>query len=289
MKNKGVMAIILAFALTVPVTTLVQANPEQRNPKPYLMYTSEIELDYDHEALQNISFDPSGPPVTLKITIRSKIDVPAFLLHSPLVMLKAWYLIGSYLFTARTLNLSVLNPPSWAAVSINPQRPAIDFSNTWQETRATLTIACYSQAPAEPYTLYLKADLPALKRLSSATVVTPIIINPTWQPRIEVYVETPNIITPPNQITNVSITVTNLANGWTLVGTNITDNPGWNLTLDPAEFTIEHTYQSAHTTLHIMPPDDFNGTDSILIYFTPSHLEKIGQPVPVYIQATYLG
>ena len=203
-------------------------------------------------------------------------------------MLKTWFLTGDWFIMDRQVTISVVNPPDWAAVAINPSTPAIGLGNTWQETMASLVIACHDRAPAEPYILKLKAELPAVKHVSSAVAIVDIVLTPEWQPYIDVYTETPNLITPPGETTNVTFTITNKGNGWTLIQTEIQDIPGWSLDIDPAQFMVD-IGQSEDTILHIRPPATFFGVQSINLSFTPTRFDESGSPVPVTIQAGYSG
>jgi len=257
-----------------------------RPRKSIITFDSILELDYDQQAVQNAVFEPGGPPVFIPLYVYYKIFVPNFLLRPPFMMLKIIYLFGKIYYPSQKIYFSPINVPDWASVAIIPNPSYINISNIFTKTTAILAIALHSDAPAEPCVLRLKAKAPALGRIGENQAELDVIFQPATMLIINVNPSQTDIITPPDQTTNISFHITNLGNIFTLVSTNVSEIPGWFISANPPYTWIE-IGDTEQIILQIRPPHDFVGNQSIEVSFTPSHFFETGAPVPFILHAHY--
>jgi hypothetical protein len=281
MIKNALIALLIAFLFVLPTTTAIRSQPNFKQDR-YLTFETMLELTYDPDSLLNVTFAPDGPPVQIPLTISSRTNLPPFLLTKPFSILKNWFISGKIITPPRTVRLSVINQPDWAAIAIKPTTPTIPLTTTWTEASSTITIACRDDAPAEPFTLKIKAEMDSMKHLSSASTILEITIEPEWIPLISIDT-IHGIVLPNNQSSNISINITNMGNGWTLVNTDIYEIQGWSLDLNPSLIMIDARHTNM-TELYVLPPIDFTGDQIINMWFTPTHNGEIGPSHLIQIQ-----
>jgi len=260
---------------------------------PWLVFESHLDLDYDQEAVNNASFMPDGPPVSIPITIKYKVLVPDFLLCAPFALLKTIFLFGRIYRPFQEITLSIINAPEWAAISFLDPNPYVTIDNEYQEARTALIIAVHDDAPAESYALKLKAETPQLGRILEDDVYITIVFQTAYVPLISVYSPQPNVETPPNKITTAPFEIHNQGNAQTLVTGEIeTELEGWTAYLNPSQVIIPID-EKAEMALVLKPPRHFNGRQQIQLLFTPYRSppsgDPPGTPVLFVVTAYYFG
>jgi hypothetical protein len=289
MIKKKVFVVAILILLLSPMVSAQErmGNDNGLRKTPWFMFDFELEISYNTSAVNNATFTPDGPPVSIPLYIKYRADIPNFFLRPPFLFLKAWFVFGRLSIPTQKIHLSVINPPDWAAISITPSNPYINIDNTFQEATAILQIAVHFDAPSEGYVLKIKAEAPRLGRLQQKDADLDLIFMPAWMPLLSIDLSQPYIRTPPNETTTTTIDITNLGNAECLVTANITEIIGWSIYLDQAQFWLS-IGQTKSITLFLKPPENFQGIQEINISFTPSrHPGETGPPVPVTIHAYF--
>jgi hypothetical protein len=284
---------IFFIIITVLLLLVIQGIPvkgiqtfDLRPRKTIITFDSALELRYNVTDVLNATFEPNGPPVNIRLYVDYKIFVPNFLLRPPFMMLKMIYLFGKIYYPTQKIYLSSLNVPDWASVAIIPNPSDITISNIFEETTTILTIVIHHNAPAEPYLLRLKAKTPTLGRIGENQAEMDVIFQPKTMFIIDVNSSQTDVVTPPDQTTNISFHIMNLGNLLTLVSTNISEIPGWFISANPPNIWIE-IGETRQITIQIRPPHDFVGNESIEGSFLPSHFLETGAAVPFILHAHY--
>jgi hypothetical protein len=128
------------------------------------------------------AFRPDGPPVNIPLTIKYKVEVPPAFITNPLLRI---VFLQTFIILSAQVQLTIENPPSWAAVSINPSSPAVAIATAWNYTQAVVTIAAHDDAPAEGFTLKIKATTPEIlnRHVGPATTTFDLVFAPGYTDR----------------------------------------------------------------------------------------------------------
>jgi hypothetical protein len=289
MMKKILFIVAISILLLVPIVSAQEriGNANGLRKTPWFIFNSELEMSYNTSAVNNATFQPDGPAVSIPLYIKYRVDIPNFFLRPPFLFLKTLFVFGRLSIPTQKIHLSVINPPDWAAISITPSNPYFDIDNTIQEATAILQIAVHFDAPSEAYALRIEAEAPRLGRIQKTDASVSLYFIPAWVPLLSIDVSQPYIRTPPNETTTTTIDITNLGNAECLVTANITEIVGWSIYLDQAQFWLS-IGQTKTITLFLKPPENFQGIQEINITFTPSRFPgEIGPAVPVMIHAYF--
>jgi hypothetical protein len=291
---KATLIIGLVLVGTLFSTILISPDTTTAEAK-FFTFDSELQITYDADAVNQATFPPDGPPVSIPIYINYRVDIPQAIFSNTL--LRIIFLQTIIIFSAQ-ISITVVNQPEWAAVSITPSNPYVNIDNTFQNTTAILQIAAHSDAPAEGFTLKLHATVPPLlnQHIGAKEADLNIIFQPGYIPLINIDVENPSRIIDPQSTCTFKITITNLGNKETLVTGKVIQAPdGWAALLSQTQITIPSTKSAgnnvASLSFSITPPYGFgyhNDVGSILLEFTPqfsppqgNNPSYIGTPVQV--------
>ena len=251
------------------------------------MFNSELEISYNTSAVNNATFQPDGPPVSIPLYIKYRVDIPNYFLRPPFLFLKKWFVFGRLIIPSQKIISSIINPPDWAIIYITPSPCYISVNNEFNEAIAILTIAVHMGAPAEAYVLKMKFEAPQLGRIRGKDAGLNIIFAPAWVPLLSIDVSQSYIRTPPNETTTTTINITNLGNAMCLVTGYITEINGWSIYLEFAQLWLL-IGQTESNTLYLKPPENFQGIQEINITFTQLRLPgEFGPSVPIIIHAYF--
>lgn len=290
MKNVSASVVVLVLiasglAIPIPATT-----PTKHECSPIFSFGCMLEIQLTEEGqriLQNASFSPDGPPVNIPFLVRWKAAIPPALLRGPFRLMKHLFLFGTMYTPSEAIVLSIENPPSWASISISPSTAWVDIANDWNQANFIVSIACHHDAPPEQYTLTIRAESQALRTISSVETVFDLMFMPTWEPPLlDIYALPWSQTTPPGVDTDVTFCVTDLGTSRATITVTSTNLSGWTLDPQPAQFNID-PYQTRHVTLHIVPPGNFTGTETLHLFFTPSYNEETGPSIPFDLYVHY--
>jgi hypothetical protein len=196
------------------------------------MFDSVVEISYDKEVVNHSVFRPDGPPVEIPITIRYKVDIPQQIFSNPLLRL---LFLKTIIISSVQVSLTVINSPIWATISINPPDPYINVDTQFQQATTILQIAVHSDAPAYPYTLRIKGEVPNIYTIDNSEAYCDVTFTPSYIPIFNLEIN-PSPQTPPNQPTFVPVSIYNLGNDFTKITAeilNINELNGWIVYITP--------------------------------------------------------
>jgi hypothetical protein len=289
MLKKKVFVVTILLLVLVPMVSAQGPlrNTNELRKTPWLLFGSELEISYNASAVNNATFTPDGPPVSIPLYIKYRVDIPNFFLRPPFLLLKNLFVFGRFIIPSQKIHFSVINPPDWAAVSTQPSDLYVNIDNTVQQGIAFLQIAVNTGAPHEGYDLRIKAEASQLGRIEKKDADLDLIFMPAWVPALSIDVSQPYLRTPPNETTTTAINITNLGNAMCLVTGHITEINGWSIYLNQYQVFLQ-IGQTASMTLFLKPPENFQGIQEINITFTQQLLTgKTGPSVPVTIHAYF--
>lgn len=290
--KKIVYLLLISFILLVPITSsfselqnLVLQKKAVEETNPIIVYNAVISIECND--FLNHSLIPGGPATTIHFTIGYSVVVPSWLLRPPFKILKHIFLFGTPVYFPQIITLLIENTPTWANIYFTTPDIYIDnISNTPHYATAALIIYIYPEAPAGLHSILLKATAPQLYRIQDTTSSATLSFLVQWMPYIIVTTNQTTIITPPNTITNLSINVTNEGNGEAIINVTTPNIEGWSINSDPQQFVIA-VGATKQVVLHILSPEQFQGTHSIELLFTPSHNGETGTPILLVITVQY--
>lgn len=282
--------------LILLVSVIISIIPSASAADKMLTFNSVLEMTYDQEYL-NQAVQPDGPAVTIPVTIKYKVEVPEKILD--ITALRMLF-FQTFIVTAVKVQMSILNQPDWASVSLVNPNPYIDINYEFTEATTAVTIAPYKDAPARPFTLRIKAETdPVLnKHIPANSAELNMVFTPGYIPLINVYTDKPARVVDPQTTVNFPIKITNLGNKETIVTAKVTDYPeGWAPLLAQSQIVIPAAGEtsgdnSAEISFSITPPYGFgwhNELETIALEFTPQFSPPggggnqsglIGTPVP---------
>lgn len=289
--GKAKASLIIGFVF---VSTLLAIVPS--TSAKLLTYNAVLSLSYDADAVNNAVFQPDGAPYNIPINIKFKVEIPPIFISNLALRL---IFLQTMIITSASVKITVLNPPTWAAVSINPSPQYVDINNTFSEAQAILSIAAHADAPSEGFSLNLKAETDSLLNghVASQVASLDIVFKPGYIPLIDVYTENPTRIVGPQETVTFPIKITNLGNKQTLVTARIINYPnGWSPLLSQSQITIASVKEGnnvGYLSFSITPPYGMgwhNELETITLEFTPQFSppsgnisNNIGTPVPFQV------
>jgi hypothetical protein len=289
--RKAQASLIIGLILVGTILSVVPSGSAEK----FLTFEAVLEARYDADAVTDAIFQPDGAPVNIPIYLKFKVEVPPAFMAMPLRLI----FLQTFIITSAAVKITILNPPTWAAVSINPSPAYINIDTVFQETEAVLTIAAHDDAPAEGFVLKLKAETDYLlnKHVGPKEAFCDITFQPGYIPLIDVYTDNPTRIVGPQETVVFPIKITNLGNKRTLVTGRIINYPeGWSAQLSQSQITIPSAAEGNNVgmiSLSIIPPYGFgwhNDLEDIYLDFTPefsppssNNSAYTGTPVPVQL------
>ena len=277
------------------VGTILSIVPSSSAAK-FLTYDAVLVVTYDPEAVNQAIFKPDGPAVNIPIIIKYKVDVPPTFITEPALR---FIFLQTIIITSAAVKMTILNPPTWAAVSINPSPAYVNIDSQFNQTTAVLTIAAHDDAPAEGFVLNIKAETdPVLNNhVAAKEAFVDITFQPGYIPLIDVYTESPTRIVGPQETVIFPIKITNLGNKRTLVTARILSYPeDWSVQMSQTQITIPSAADGnniGYLSCSVIPPFGFgwhNDLETINLDFTPqfsppqgNNTDYIGTPVAFQI------
>jgi hypothetical protein len=263
-----------------------------------LYFNSFLEMTVTNiSTINDAVFRPDGPPVNIPLTIKYRVEIPPAFMTNTLLRI---IFLQTFIILSAQVQLTIENPPAWAAVSINPSSPAVAIDTQWNYTQAVVTIAPHDDAPAEGFTLKIKAATPEIlnRHVGPSTTTYDLVFQPGYTPLIDVYTTNPNRIVGPQDPVSFPIVITNKGNKQTLVTARITSSipQGWTPLLSSSQITINSAANGANTgtlVFTITPPYGTGWHDDIQTFtleFTPQfsppqpdNPNYVGTPVPFQV------
>jgi len=255
---------VLLISASLPLTQVSSA-------KGFLSFVPILQVEVDTSAL-NEEIQPDGKAINVPITVKYRLDVPIFLNKSgPLgirAMINRWIIYGKFIVPPIKIHLSVINKPDWADISIACPDLYMEITeNKFCYANTSLSIAVYKDAPAEVYTLILKADADGVGHVQPQSVEAQFKIKPGYIPLVTINTDQPIREAGPMTTVTFPIKITNNANKETIVKLVDYDTPpGWGVQPSQNQIVIPEG-EKATLSLAVTTPMGFG--------WTPNQIQQI--------------
>jgi hypothetical protein len=254
-----------------------------------LALDSVIQLSWNASETEE-PLEPGGAPRSINITVTYRTLVSTF--------------IGDFiLFYCRltqryiTVSLEIGEIPSWCNASLST--PELSYLITRNESSQliTLTVAVDEHAPADvSCRVPIDASVDALHGpfgflplVNEYNLTSILYFYPGYRPSIIVIPENDSMAVIPNESSYLRFFITNAGNARTVVsGSIVRTPPGDWITMMTDQIMLDVNMTSV-AYLFVVPPVNFNGTDTIILSFTPYKADDYSQHgEPVYILITVI-
>ncbi|RLF59300.1 MAG: hypothetical protein DRN25_04170 [Thermoplasmata archaeon] len=239
--------VVVTFLMLVgPSMMLVQTSSAKGSG--LLSFTPILQLEVDTSAL-NEEIQPDGKAVNVPVTVKYRIDVPTWL--QALGPIEKYVVYGKLgIIPPMKIHLSVVNKPEWVDVSIASPDLYIDIKeNQFSCANTSISISVYKDAPAEVYTLILRAESDSMGRVVSQSVEAQFKIKPGYIPLVTINTEKPIKEAGPMTTLTFPIKICNNANKETVVKLVDYDTPpGWGVQPSQNQIVIP---EGGETTLSV--------------------------------------
>jgi len=191
-----------------------------------------------------------------------------------------------------TVNLEVGDIPSWCTASLSNSQLRFPITDDLISQVTTLAVAVDENAPAYQLgSVPIKASvdtlrgpfgfLPFVNGYEQTSIMNFI---PGYRPSIIVTPASDYMNATPGNTSHLPINITNTGNARSGVSIEIVDFPSGDWLISIPSQVILEVNMSCEIILSVVPPSDFNGTESIPISFTPFKADDYSQHgEPVYI------
>lgn len=212
---------------------------EDSRPKLF-SFNSYIRIEYDTSPLdQNLDIDQS---INVPLTISYETDVPKEFLKFLPWQLRNIFIYGSMIGPMQQITLEVLRKPNWADITLSQRDILVSIPFEGDPTKETtsLVLAPYEEAPAQPYTITIKASSRQIGRINSFSTEVDIVFTPSFVPTVTIVPDKPTRKVGPQESVNFNIRVKNEANKKARITPQlVTSVAEWSPTINPPFFDIE--------------------------------------------------
>lgn len=264
---------------------------------PIFTFNSYIDIAPDTSALNKpLAIDQS---VNVPITIQYSTDIPPNFLSIVPFPIRNLILYGSVVAPKQKISIQVINKPDWANIIVSDKDILLDipFKGSPSERETTLVLSPYEEAPAQPYTITIRASCERIYRVNGFNISSDIVFTPSFVPTISITPENPTRTVGPREMINFKITVKNEANKKARVTPTIgTNDSKWNPTINPPFHDIAPG-DTATFIFSVYSPYNFgwhNDMKTFRIDFTAQifPLQKdapVGGPYSIYLRVNNYG
>jgi len=182
-KYKIIISIFFIISLFF-LSWSVQANDTMDRPKLF-SYNSYLQISYDTSSL-NKELE-LGKTTIVPVTVTYKSDIPSDFMQFFPWRLRNLVLYGSMTAPQQTINLSILEVPSWADISLSSDQISVDIpvEGNAIEEQITVSITPSELAPAQPYTFKLRASCGIIGRVNEFRTEVNIVFTPQYDPDVD--------------------------------------------------------------------------------------------------------
>ncbi|RLF41931.1 MAG: hypothetical protein DRN12_01885 [Thermoplasmata archaeon] len=264
---------------------------------PIFTFNSYIDIVPDTTPLNEpLAIDQS---VNVPLTIQYSTDVPPNFLGFLGSSIKNLIIFGSVVAPRQKISLEVINKPTWADINIADKDILVDipFKGSPSTRETTLVLSPYEEAPAQPYTITIRASCERIGRVNGFNISSDIVFTPSFVPTISITPENPTRTVGPREIVNFKIIVKNEANKKTRVIPDIVGNhKGWNPTINPPFHDIPSGGEATFV-FSVYSPYNFgwhNDIETFQIDFTAQIFPirkdaPVGGPYSIYLRVNNYG
>lgn len=294
-----VLFMILMSILSFIPSTPADESSSGGNPK-LLSFNSYIDITPDTSNLnQPLTIDQS---VNVPITIEYSTDVPSNFLQFLPWQIKNIILYGSMIGPMQKITIEVINKPEWADITITQKAILTDIPSKGETSEKTtsLVLSPYEEAPAQPYTITIRASCETLGRINGFEIEEDIVFTPSFVPTVTIIPENPTRTVGPRESVNFKITVKNEANKKArvipVVKTDTSDLDEWNPTINPPFHDIPAGGEEEFI-FSVYTPYDFGWHNEIQTFqidfttqiFPPQENSPVGGPYSIYLRINNYG
>lgn len=194
------------------------------------------------------------------------------------------------------VTLEIGDTPSWCTASLSESQLQFPITGDTVSRTVSVIVAVDEHAPAYqlcPVPIHVSVDtlrgpFGLLPFVNGYDQTFTMCFFPGYLPHISVVPASDHLNATPGNTSYLPINITNHGNARTAVMIQITEHlPGW-ITYIPGQVIID-VNMSEETGLSVVPPSDFQGTESITISFTPYKADDYSQHGdPVYVTITII-
>ena len=288
--RKHLNTLKIGFIILILLTLSLSFTPSVSAADKFFTYSSVLEVSYEDAAVNDAVFQPDGPPVSIPLKIRHKVEVPEEFISSFYLRL---LFLQTFIVTSAQIKMEIVNAPDWAAISLSNANPYVDIATEFEETTTSLVIAAHKDAPAEGFTLRIKAEVDPLLNNHVPANEAELNIYFFTSPIIGVGIDIKNPVqeVSPGNFTKTEIELSNHGNIETTVTiSQITSLQEWETYIIPNSVILPMPGMGENETIYFLvkPPDEFEGIQIIELKFSAdSHLipgdsEKVESSVFIY-------
>jgi len=233
--------------------------------------------------------EPGGAPQSVNITVTYQVLASSFL--GRLILL---YCLVTHQYA--TVTVKTGDVPNWCTASLSDSELRFPITGDISLQCITLTVAVNEQAPATICRVPVQASVdtmygpfgftPLLNDFNQTGTLNFMI---AYRPGLIVIPENDTIAVIPNESSYLRISITNAGNARTVVHGNIVYTPPDWITMMTDQIMLE-VNMTGYAYLFVVPPVTYNGTDTIILSFTPymaDDYSQHGDPVYVLIRVIY--
>jgi len=297
----GIILVCIGTFIT-PAIAQVRENPSlptrhsvqktdmsrSRAPAEGFALDSVISLSWDANETKE-PLEPSGAPRSINITVTYHVLVSSFIGRFILL-----YCLMTHQYA--TVKVEIGDISSWCTASLSDSELQFPITGDVSSQFITLTVAVNEYAPHYVLKVPIKASVDTMYgpfgflRLvndNNQTGTLNFII--AYRPGLIVIPENDTIAVIPNESSYLRISITNAGNARTVVHGNIVYTPPDWIKMMTDQIMLE-VNMTGYAYLFVVPPVTYNGTDTIILSFTPymaDDYSQHGDPVYVLIRVIY--
>ncbi|MCD6411164.1 MAG: hypothetical protein J7L20_01870 [Thermoplasmata archaeon] len=200
-----------------------------------LSFVPILYLEVDTSKLDVI--EPGGPAVVLPVRVSYYIPAPPILEGHP-ILTKLIVFRTPFIVPPVKVHLEVVNKPDWMDVSIST--PDVYMSpdiNKYSYANTSISISLYKEAPAQPFTLILRASSDEIGNVRSQFTEAQFKITPGYIPLVTITTDEPIKEAGPMTTLTYPIKIMNNANKETIIRlVDIKSIPGW--AIKPSQYQV---------------------------------------------------
>ena len=221
------LSLALTLLMVLIASSIVTSHVSFAKEGGLVNFTPILQLDVKTGNL-NGTIEPGGKAVNVPVTVKYRVNVPGLFAYLP-PLLRNMLIYGNMIVPPMKVHLSIVNKPDWMDVSIASPDIYIDIKeNAFSYANTSLSIAIYKDAPAQPYTLILRAESDAMGKVTSQSVEAQFKITPGYIPLVTINTDKPLREAGPMTTVTFPIKIANNANKETVVKLIDYDTPpGW--------------------------------------------------------------
>ncbi len=231
------MTVIMLFLMSLFVAISCNASAKNHFVEKHLLEFNPI------PQMEAVHYDdyimPAGNPVNIPIKVKYMVSVPSIFNILP-VFLKNILIYGNVSVPPVRIHLSMVKIPDWLDFTISCPDIYINIKeNEFSCANTSIFIAAYSDAPAYPSTVVIRAEAQPVGRISNQSVEISLIVHPTYLPLLHIEADQTLKYATSNDRVRFLINITNRANKESVIRIGIDELPrDWSASLSNSTIVL---------------------------------------------------